>query len=36
VACNVSSSMVVIDSASNTVLNSIEIGDGPTEIAFAA
>lgn len=30
--------MVVIDSASNTVLNSIEIGlgDGPTEIAFAA
>ena len=38
VACNVSSSMVVIDPSTNAVLESIEIalGDGPTEIAFAA
>jgi phospholipase C len=38
VACNVSSSMVVIDPVSNAVIQSIEIGlgDGPTEIAFAA
>jgi phospholipase C len=38
VACNVSSSMVVIDPSSNAVAQSIEIGlgDGPTEIAFTA
>ncbi len=38
VACNVSSSLVVINPSTNTVLQSIEIGlgDGPTEIAFAA
>jgi phospholipase C len=37
VACNVSSSLVVIDPTSNSILQSIEIGlgDGPTEIAFA-
>jgi phospholipase C len=37
VACNVSSSLVVIDSSSNAVIKSIDIGlgDGPTEIAFA-
>jgi phospholipase C len=38
VACNVSSSIVVIDPSSDAVLQSIDIGlgDGPTEIAFAA
>ena len=38
VACNVSSSIVVIDPSTDTVVQSIEIGlgDGPTEIAFAA
>jgi phospholipase C len=38
VACNVSSSMVVIDPSTDSVVQSIEIGlgDGPTEIAFAA
>lgn len=37
VACNTSSSLVVIDPASGSVMNSIEIGlgDGPTGIAFA-
>jgi YVTN family beta-propeller protein len=37
VACNVSSSLVVIDPSSNAVTKSIDIGlgDGPTEIAFA-
>ena len=38
VACNASSSMVVIDPATNAVVKSIDIGlgDEPTGIAFAA
>jgi phospholipase C len=38
VACNVSSTIVVIDPSTHNILQSIEIGlgDGPTEIAFAA
>ncbi len=36
VACNVSSSLVVIDTSSNTVIDSTDIGlgDDPTGIAF--
>jgi YVTN family beta-propeller protein len=37
VACNTSSSLVVIDPSSNSVIKSIDIGlgDDPTGIAFA-
>ncbi len=37
VACNTSSSLVVIDPSSNTIIASIDIGlgDDPTGIAFA-